>query len=110
MDIEEFYDANELRRQSAEFEFGENWTDDLGRVHELSWVETTGELYLMGTPNEVVGVAPVDGELYPALAVTVLGTVASHGQVEATLVGWETAMDGPNSIAWLLAKFPTTES
>ena len=47
MDIEEFYSADERRRQSAEVEFGTNWFDAKGSRYELSWVEDTGELYVM---------------------------------------------------------------
>ena len=47
MDIETFYDENEARRESAEFEIGDEWTDAAGVLYELSWVEATGELYLM---------------------------------------------------------------
>ena len=42
MDIEEFYSADERRRQSAEVEFGTNWFDAKGSRYEISWVEDTG--------------------------------------------------------------------
>ena len=38
MDIEEFYSADERRRQSAEVELGTNWFDAKGSRYELSWV------------------------------------------------------------------------
>ena len=44
MDIEQFYSADERRRQSAEVELGTNWFDAKGSRYELSWVEDTGEL------------------------------------------------------------------
>jgi len=44
IDIEEFYEANEARRESSEFEFGSEWTDNDGNEYELSWVEAPGEL------------------------------------------------------------------
>lgn len=47
MDIEQFYSADERRRQSAELEFGTDWFDAKGNRYELSWVEDTGELYAM---------------------------------------------------------------
>ena len=47
MDIEQFYSADERRRQSAEVEFGNNWFDAKGSRYEISWVEDTGELYAM---------------------------------------------------------------
>ena len=42
MDIETFYEQNEARRESAEFEFGSEWTDASDNEYELSWVEATG--------------------------------------------------------------------
>ena len=54
MDIEAFYEQNEARRESAEFEFGSEWTDSADNEYELSWVEATGELYLMVEPDAVV--------------------------------------------------------
>ena len=50
MDIEDFYSADERRRQSAEYEFGNNWFDNRGSRYEISWVEDTGELYVMREP------------------------------------------------------------
>ena len=47
MDIEQFYSADERRRQSAEVEFGNNWFDAKGSRYEMSWVVDTGELYAM---------------------------------------------------------------
>ena len=47
MNIEDFYSADERRRQSAEIELGTNWFDAKGNRYELSWVEDTGELYTM---------------------------------------------------------------
>ena len=47
MNIEDFYSADERRRQSAEIELGTNWYDAAGNRYELSWVEDTGELYAM---------------------------------------------------------------
>ena len=54
MDIESFYEQNEARRESAEFEFGSEWTDAADNEYELSWVEATGELYLMVEPDALV--------------------------------------------------------
>ena len=50
VDIEEFYDADERRRRSAELELGRDWKDDHGVRYELNWVEDTGELYVMREP------------------------------------------------------------
>lgn len=54
MDIESFYEQNEARRESAEIEFGDEWTDASDNEYELSWVEATGELYLMVEPDAQV--------------------------------------------------------
>ena len=52
MDIETFYEQNEARRESAEIEFGDEWTDASGQpLRAQSWVEATGELYLMKDPT-----------------------------------------------------------
>ena len=61
MDIETFYEENEVRRQSAEFEFGDEWSDDTGVYYELSWVEATGELYLMAEPDAELLTDPFGG-------------------------------------------------
>ena len=53
MDIEDFYSADERRRKSAELEFGTDWSDQNGRC-EVSWVEDTGEVYVMREPVAAV--------------------------------------------------------
>ena len=107
MDIEQFYSADERRRQSVEVEFGNNWFDAKGHRYELSWVEDTGELYAMleltpeadtWTPFGDVEVEdiPVD-----SLVVTVLGTIASRDEVEALLDGWADHMAEPDGVHWV---------
>jgi hypothetical protein len=107
MDIEQFYSADERRRQSAEVEFGNNWFDAKGNRYELSWVEDTGELYAMleltpgagtWTPfgDVEVGDAQVD-----TLVVTVLGTVATRDDVEELLSGWADHMAGSDGVHWV---------
>jgi hypothetical protein len=107
MDIEEFYSADERRRQSAEVEFGTNWFDAKGSRYELSWVEDTGELYVMlellpevdsWTPFGDVEVEnmPVDRVL-----VVVVGHVPTLQQVETILAGWPDQMAKPDGIAWV---------
>ena len=86
MDIEEFYAADERRRQSAELEFGRDWNDENGRCG-VSWVEDTGELYLMREPNAGVwGDAFGDMRARPvsehALGVEVLGVVPGRSAIE----------------------------
>jgi hypothetical protein len=106
MDLEGFYEQDERRRQSAEVEFGTEWRDGTGAMSELSWVEDTGELYLMGAPLPEVGIDPF-GDAYTAheetssLVVEVLGTVATLDEVREVLSGWEDAEMGEDGLAWL---------
>ena len=51
MDIDEFYEADPRRRQSAELELGTEWLDEDNVRHELNYVEDTGELYVLREPN-----------------------------------------------------------
>ena len=107
MDIEEFYSADERRRQSAEIELGTNWFDAAGNRYELSWVEDTGELYTMAEfLPEVDTWTPfgdIEVEAMPAdrVLVSVVGSVprprlagggprrlaAAHGRAERHRVG-----------------------
>ena len=115
MNIEEFYAANEQRRQSAEIEFGGEWTDVMGNEYELSWVEATGELYLMLGPEATVaeglfGDAYRYNEPISGLLIKIIATLASHEQVEAALNGWADEMSQSNSLRWLTAKFPSADN
>ena len=105
MDIEEFYAADERRRRSAELEFGRDWNDERGRWG-VSWVEDTGELYLMREPNAGVwGDGAGDLRALPvsehALDVEVLGAIAGRSAIEGVLSGWDRAMAKPDGLAWL---------
>ena len=109
VNIEDFYAADERRRSSAEVELGRDWYDAKGVRFELSWVEDTGELYLMAEP--VVGVLEDPfGDYYPdtedvdGLLVFVLGTVSTHQRIEEILAGWPEAMAEPESIEWMLGR------
>ena len=111
MDIESFYEQNEARRESAEFEFGGEWTDIVDNEYELSWVEATGELYLMVEPDAVVtegafGEFYTSGEVVTDLTVVIIGKSASLAALEDTLLGWEDAMLDENSLEWLYERFP----
>jgi hypothetical protein len=106
VDLNDFYDADPRRRASEELEFGSDWTDGGART-QVSWVETTGELYAMRDPlgalvTDVIGdtrASPVADE---DLTVEELGTVPGRAAVEAVMSGWETAMTaGPDSIVWV---------
>jgi hypothetical protein len=111
MDIESFYEQNEARRESAEFEFGSEWTDASDNEYELSWVEATGELYLMVEPEALVnedifGDFLVSEEEINDLTVVVIGKVASLVALEDALQGWEDAMLEENSLEWLYERYP----
>ncbi|HVB50915.1 MAG TPA: hypothetical protein VND89_04125 [Acidimicrobiales bacterium] len=111
MDIEAFYEENEARRESAEFEFGNEWTDAVDNEYELSWVEATGELYLMVEPEaqiteDMFGDFSVSGEVVNDLTVVVIGKVPSLAALEDLIDGWEEAMLEPNSLAWLHERLP----
>jgi len=109
VNIEEFYAADERRRASTEFEFGREWRDAAGVRHELSWVQDTGELYLMREPipatyEDPLGDIDVDSANLEELTISVLGTVATHERVEEILVGWPEAMAGAEGVEWLTAR------
>jgi hypothetical protein len=109
MDIEEFYDQDPKRRASEEIEYGTDWTDANGNRAELSWIEDTGELYLMAEPVEPMGSDGI-GDLYvqnlptDALVVEILGTFPSKEALEAKLEGWEAAMPQKGSLDWVRAR------
>lgn len=113
VDIEEFYDADPRRRDSAELELGEDWHDAHGVRYELSWVEVTGELYVMREPVprgwatpfggiHVLGAHSTDEDEIEGMTVSVVGVVQSRDRIEALLQGWEEAMLATDSIAWLV--------
>jgi len=107
MDIEEFYSADERRRQSAEVEFGNNWFDAKGSRYELSWIEDTGELYAMlelvpeadtWTP---FGDIEVEDVTVDSLVVTVLAVIPTRETVEELLGGWAEQMAKPDGVHWV---------
>jgi hypothetical protein len=107
MDIEEFYSADERRRQSAEVEFGTNWFDAKGSRYELSWVQDTGELYVMlellpevdtWTP---FGDVEIEQMAVDRVIVMVVGHVPTLEQVESILTGWPDHMAQPDGISWV---------
>ncbi len=113
MDIDTFYEQNEARRESAEFEFGSEWTDAADNEYELSWVEATGELYLMVEPDAVItedafGDFLVLDEPASELTVVIIGKVTSLASLEDQLQGWEDAMLEEGSLSWLYERFPQT--
>ena len=112
VDIGEFYDADDRRRQSVEVELGTEWRDGHGVRYELNWLEDTGELYVMREPPPPMWEDPF-GDIYvetgkhapvTGMTVVVIANIGSRQQVEETLVGWEAAMANPNSIDWLVQR------
>ena len=105
MDLEEFYAADERRRKSAELEFGRDWNDATGRLG-VSWIEDTGEVYLMREPNAAVtGSGAGDLRLVHmsdhALGIEVLGVVNGRPALESVMSGWEQKMPAADGIEWL---------
>lgn len=107
MDIEEFYDADERRRRSEEVELGTEWHDADGARYELSWVEATGELYVMREPSVPMTTDPFGDLWRPPLStdsvtVAVVGWIPDRSQLDRVLSGWQAAMGEPDSISWLV--------
>jgi hypothetical protein len=114
MDIEEFYAADERRRHSAELEFGRDWSD-AGRRCEVSWVEDTGELYLMREPDGgVVGDAFGDMVVRHVsehdLEVEIVGVIEGRELISAVMSGWEQQMTKPDGVAWLRDRIDTADA
>jgi hypothetical protein len=113
MDIEEFYAADERRRHSAELEFGRDWSD-AGRRCEVSWVEDTGELYLMREPDGAV-VGDAFGDMVVRhvsehdLEVEIVGVIPGRDAIGAVMSGWEQQMPKPDGVAWLRDRIDTAD-
>jgi hypothetical protein len=109
MDIEEFYDANEQRRESEEHEFGAEWRDAAGNVYELNFVVDTGEVYLMAMPGaemieDPFGDIAVDqNEPIEDLTVEVIAVVPTTDELHQAIAGWEGEMTKPGSVEWVRA-------
>ena len=107
MDIEEFYSADERRRQSAEVELGTNWFDGKGSRYELSWVEDTGELYtmleLIPEADSFTPFGDIEIEKIPVdrVLVMVIGYIPTLNDVELVLSGWPAKMSEPDGISWV---------
>jgi hypothetical protein len=112
-DIEAFYAADERRRSSAEIELGQDWHDAQGVRYELSWIEDTGELYVMAEATPAGFVDPFGDQLEPfgrwlgasvptsSLVVRILGRIPTREGMERLLEGWEQAMGQPDSTKWI---------
>jgi hypothetical protein len=96
MNIEDFYQEDERRRQSTEVELGDAWTNesDPGTTYEISWIEDTGEVYAMRV--EASSKAAISSP-----NVQLLGKVAQRQELEDLLGGWQDAMGDPGSLTWL---------
>ena len=86
MNIEEFYDQDERRRESEEIELGNAWHDSSGRRFELSYVVDTGEVYVMSAPDtemieDPFGDIAVQHEPLDALTVDVIALVPSSAEL-----------------------------
>ena len=109
MNIDEFYAADEQRRESAEIELGTEWRDANGVRYELNWVEATSELYVMREPvppmtEDPFGGIHVDtGKDAPVtgMTVAVVAHIPTQERLEEILNGWQTAMPAQDSVAWL---------
>jgi len=107
MDIEQFYSADERRRQSAEVELGTNWFDAKGNRYELSWVEDTGELYamleLVPEADSWTPFGDIEVESMPVdrVVVHVICTIPTLADLERILAGWPDHMARANGIAWV---------
>jgi hypothetical protein len=113
MDIEEFYDGDERRRESEELELGNDWHDAVGHRYVLSYVESTGELYLMAAPDadaleDGFGDIVVDSsEPVEGLTVQVVAVIPTTDDLHRVLDGWQDAMSSPSSTDWLREKVAT---
>jgi hypothetical protein len=109
MDIEEFYDQDERRRESDELELGTAWQDGAGHHFCLNYVVETGEVYLMAMPDaemieDPFGDIAVDtDEPVDELTVQVLAVVPTADALHEMIRGWEEEMDKPNSLEWVRA-------
>jgi hypothetical protein len=109
VDIEEFYDGDARRRDSAEIELGTEWRNKAGVRFELSWVQDTGELYVMREPVPYQWMGPFGGIHVQAgdraptdgMTVAVVAKIPTRAELEEILAGWEVEMPKPDSTAWL---------
>ena len=110
MDIDEFYEADPRRRASAELELGSEWLGQDGVVHELNYVEDTGELYVLREPAPHVREDPFGGlhisdpEGYEnKITVHVIARIDSVEKLHTILAGWPEAMqeEGNGGTEWL---------
>jgi hypothetical protein len=90
MNLEEFYEANPLRKRSGEVDFGVMWRPPLHMSwhHRVSWIKYTGEVYAYdGATGEVL----------------VLGATPPNNReaIEAALEGWTNHIHDADSLTWV---------
>jgi hypothetical protein len=116
VDIGQFYDADDRRRQSVEIELGTEWRDAHSVRYELNWIQDTGELYVMLEPPapgwegpfgdihvQTGDKAPIDG-----MTVIVIAHIDSHDRLEQVLDGWQAAIEGDDGVSWLADRLKGT--
>src|SRR5580698_9347507 len=110
MDIDEFYEADPRRRASAELELGSEWLGKDGVVHELNYVEDTGELYVLREPAPHVREDPFGGMHITdppgyenKITVHVIAKIPTVDDLHRILDGWQEAMreEGEQGTHWL---------
>jgi hypothetical protein len=108
MDIDEFYEADPRRRQSAELELGTEWLDEDNVRHELNYVEDTGELYVLREPSPHIREDPFGGLYFSEppdydkkMTVHVIANIPDKDQVHQILKGWQDHMLTPGGGQWL---------
>ena len=109
MDISQFYDEDPARRESSEEGFGDGWSTEADRhsTYRASWLNQTGELYVVREPHpgglfaRYLDQLDVDQADVEQLTVEVLARFDSEAAVKQALQGWEKAMNHPNSLNWL---------
>lgn len=111
VNVDEFYEQDERRRASVEFDFGLEWQSesDPGVPYAVRWIEATKEVYVLRQPraglmDDGSGASPgvVAMPLWrDACWVTLLATAETREILASALAGWEAAMSKPDSVRWL---------
>ncbi len=97
MDVEEFYEQDPRRQTSDEVEFGRAWREG-DMQFEVAWVADTGEVYAMAEPVARKGISTSQ------VTVEVLGVIDGRDRVDAVMAGWQEALSGADSLAWVRAR------
>lgn len=105
--VEAFYDANELRRRSPEWDYGVHWQPETSHwpVWRVSWVVETGELYTVCTSDGrlvVLGVCEKVGEYPYGQHSRDWAAFNDEQLVEMVMKGW--AEVTPPKLSWVTAR------